>query len=589
MTTERSFVRRLRERKLVQWALAYLAGAFVLLQVLDLAAQPFAWPELVLRAAWVVLAVGFPAALVLAWYHGEKGQQRASGIEVLMLAALLAIAGAGVALVAGRGAGSPTTSAAEGEALDSVPEHASVVVLPFADLSPAGDQEYFSDGLTEEILNALVRIPGLRVPARTTSFAFKGRNVPVPEIARQLGVAHVLEGSVRRAGDRLRITAQLVDARNDRHLWSETYDRDLADVFAVQEEIARAVTAALEVRLAGGAESRVNAAAGRIVATGTADSEAYELYLRGLHAWNRRSGPALHQAARYFEQALERDSSFARGWAGLALTYVLIPEYTDTLADRWLPRVRLAAGRALAVDSSLAEAYTALGYAHALEWDIAASELEFRRALAVNPSYATAHQWFSSGLSGTGRIEEALPLMERARDLDPLSFIINANLADQYLFLGRLDDAVIQYERALELNPDGSPDYQAAYAVALVHAGRKDDALRQADLLLRRPGGLTVIGRAQVGWVLARTGRLAEAEAIADELEQLARQRYVSPAMRAFLQAGLERYDRALTLLEEGQQTRDPNFLYYAAKAPAFEPIRADPRYVRMFERLRRR
>jgi TolB-like protein/Tfp pilus assembly protein PilF len=590
LRTPAALLDRVRQRKLGQWALAYLAGAWVVLQLIAMAAQPFAWPDLVVRAAWVLLATGFLVVLVLAWYHGERGQQRASGIELLMLAALLGIAGIGVALVSRSGvtppaAASATVGAAALAATDAAGE-TSVVVLPFIDISPQRDQEYFADGLTEEILNALVRLPGLRVPARTTSFSFKGKDVPVSEIAQQLGVAHVLEGSVRRDGDRLRITAQLVDARSDRHLWSERFDRGIADVFAVQEEIAQAVAAALQLRLATAPAAAGGQGDRTLVTAGTSDPAAYEMYLRGLHAWNRRTPESLRQAIAHFERAVALDPSFARGWAGLALTYVLIPEYTDTLPAAWTPRARDAAGRALALDPTLAEAHTALAWAHSLEWNFALAEREFQRALELNPSFPTAHQWYGSFQNAMGRPADARRSFERALELDPLSFIIAANLADQLFYERRYPQALARYEQAFEVNPEGGNLYRAQYALALLHAGQEAKALAEVDALVGRVDEGSLWAYVAIGCVLAKSQRASEARAMAARLEARARSRYVSQGNRAYLQVCLGEIEHAFALLAEAEAVRDLWLFYYMANDPVLDPLRADSRFARLRQRF---
>ncbi len=578
------FVQRLRQRKLAQWALVYLAGAWVLLQALAMAADAFAWPTLVQRAAWVLFPIGLLIVLVLAWYHGERGHQRIGGVELLMLAALLAIAGAAVTLVASRdnGAAQPESANASTPASDDG-DGASVVVLPFADLSAARDQEYFADGLTEEILNALVRIPKLRVPARTTSFSFKGRNIPVTDIARQLRVAHVLEGSVRKDADRLRITAQLIDARADRHLWSEQYDRSIADVFAVQEEIAKAVAVALKLRLAGPVETADRTADNH---QASADPAAYELYLRGLQAWNRRTTQSLLQAAEYYRQAVDRDSTFARAWAGLALTYVLLPEYTDTIPSVWTPRVRDAANRALALDPQLAEAHTALGYANVLDWKRSEGEREFRRAIEINPGFPTTHQWYGSTLNAMGRPDEALQQMERARELDPLSFIINANLGDQLYYAGQYEKAIARYDEAIAMNAEAlGGAYKAQRAIVLIFVGRTEEALREARALLARVDEDAIMARTQGAYVLARL-KPDEARPHIRSLEERARKRYVSPTMRAVVLVGLGEHERAIQLLQQAASTHDPNMLYYL-NDPIFNPLHRDPRFERIREQFK--
>ncbi|HSJ95733.1 MAG TPA: protein kinase, partial [Myxococcota bacterium] len=298
---------------------------------------------------------------------------------------------------------------------------ASIAVLPFVDLSPAGDQEYFADGITEELLTALAHVPGLRVPARTSSFYFKGKDLPVGEVARHLGVATVLEGSVRRAGDSVRITVQLVDARADRRLWTRTFDRDVRDIFAIQTEIARAATEALQVRLAAGQ--------GRGGPAPTASLAAHDLYLRGLFHWNRRTATDLAHAIRFFEEATRIDPAYARAYAGLALTHaVLRVTAAETSPEQVVDAVEAAAGRALALDASLAEAHAARAYTYHWTWRWDDAEREFRRAIALSPGYATAHQWYGEHLVKMGRSEEGLAELRQALALDPLSLVANNDL-----------------------------------------------------------------------------------------------------------------------------------------------------------------
>lgn len=270
-------------------------------------------------------------------------------------------------------------------------------------MSAAKDQEYFSDGLTEELITSLSQVPGLRVAARTSSFQFKGTNVDVREVGRKLAVGSVLEGSVRRSGDRLRVSAQLLSAKDGYQLWSESYDRSLADVFAVQEDIARAIVSALKVRLVGGADSS-------LATHPTTDLVAYDRYLKGRFAWNQRTEASIPEAAQYFEQATKRDPNFARAYAGLSDANLLLPSYASVSPAIAWPRAKAAATRALGLDSTLAEAYTSLAYGTTLyEWDWKRAEELFRRAIAADSSYTTAHHWYADYLAGRGSAGRSPP------------------------------------------------------------------------------------------------------------------------------------------------------------------------------------
>jgi serine/threonine-protein kinase len=326
----------------------------------------------------------------------------------------------------------------------------SVAVLPFADLS-GGANEYLADGMAETLINALSAVPGLSVAARTSAFSFKGRDQDVRAIGETLGVATVLEGSVQRAGERLRITAQLINARDGFHIWSQSFDRNVADVFEVQDEVARAVVQALELKLVGGSSAQV-------VDHGTDNLEAYNAYLQGLFFWNKRTVADLGRAEAFFKKAIAADSGFARAWAGLASAYVLFtPSEYDVkrysavealaLADR-------AARRALALDARSAEAYTALGAALAQRGELREAAAAFDRAIEINPRYPTGHQWYSTALVKMGRPADALEQMLVAQRLDPLSLIIGVETGLYLALLGRTSDANAQYERMIERHPN---------------------------------------------------------------------------------------------------------------------------------------
>lgn len=455
----------LRSRKVVQWTLAYLAGAFVVLQLFDILAGTFAWPPLVMRALTILLAFGAVAAVVIAWYHGEKGQQHTSRGELVILAAILVLAGAALTMFGPQRAG---TSHATSPAAGAV-EQASVAVLPFVNMSSDKDQEFFGDGITEEILNALAQLPGLRVPGRTSSFAFKGKELSIPEIARQLNVAHVLEGSVRKSGDKVRITAQLIDARKDAHLWSQTYDRDLSDVFAVQDEIARAIVEALRLRIKLPADTL-------LVAVATESGRAHELYLRGLHYWRNRHADELPLALEQFKAAIATDPAYAPAYSGLALTYAVIPLSTNFDRLVAIREGKAAAQRALELDPNNAQAHAALGQiAEELELDWPAAEQHLGRALALDPANATAHQWRAEVHIIKGELAEAVREADRATALDPLNNVIKLIRARSLYQSGRVDEA-IEMDRAVVKSDPALRSARARLIDKLVDARRYDEA-----------------------------------------------------------------------------------------------------------------
>jgi serine/threonine-protein kinase len=491
---------------------------------------------------------------------------RRAGVGIAA-ALVVILAVASYSLRKGRQAASPT---------DSLPN--SAAVLPFADQSPGKDQEYFSDGLTDELTTALARLPGLRVVARSSAFQFKGTSIDVREVGRRLGVGALLEGTIRRSGNRLRVSAQLVNARDGYELWSDSYDRDLADVFQVQEDIARAITTALRVRLAGGFDSALSHRP-------TGDLQAYDLYLKGRFAWNQRTETTLPEAARYFEQAVARDSGFSRAWAGLADTYVLLPVYSSMRPAAAWPRAKAAALKAIALDSSSAEAYTSLAYGTMLyEWDWAASERAFRRAIAADSTYPTAHQWYGDFLAGRGRLEEALTQMGRAQELDPLSRIIGGELVWVYNSLHRANEADSALALVLRLDPNFS---QTLFVLAQVRI--EQQRYPEAITALRRSlelGGFFGHGAGTLIAAYARAGDRASATALLDSLTARSAHEYVAPFVLAVAYANLGEMDRAFAELDKGIKERDvllpENFF-----EPLLDPLIKDPRYARVVAVLR--
>ena len=349
------FVARLRRRKVVQWGLIYVAGAWGFLQGLEYVTEAFHWPEQLRQIALLALLIGLPVILVLAWYHGDRGEQRLGGAELTIIT-LLFLAGGGIFWLYDRAIETPTVADREIVAPAPVVAPAkSIAVLPFVDMSAGKDQEYFADGLSEELLNLLAKIPELRVAARTSAFKFKGEKINVQEVAQKLNVAHVLEGSVRKSGNKVRITAQLIKAADGYHVWSETYDRTLDDIFVVQDDIAGAVVKALQVTLLGTALA---------TRSKPQDPEAYNLALQGRYFVERRGEKDLERAIDYFQQSRERDPGYAPAWAGLSQAYAGQADSGFVPVADGYRRAREAAEKALALDPQLVDAHLAMGWIH---------------------------------------------------------------------------------------------------------------------------------------------------------------------------------------------------------------------------------
>ena len=436
--------RALRERKLVQWAAGYAAAAWVVLQVLALVGQQFEWPPAALRAFTIVLGTGLFAVLVLAWFHGERGQQKATPGEIGLLAA---VALAGAALVwrfapAPAAVTGPTVAVAAPAAAPAAAAH-SIAVLPFADMSQGKDQEYFSDGISEELLNLLAKIPQLQVTARTSSFSFKGKDVAIPEIARTLHVGHVLEGSVRKSGDKVRITVQLVRAIDGTHLWSETYDRTLDDIFKVQDEIAGRVVEQLQIRLLGAApKSR------------TTDPQAYALYLQSTQLYRQATAESLQKSVALSQQALAIDPRYVPAWGALSIGFAEQANFGQLPADEGYARSREAAQQALAIDPDDAPTHAMLGYiASNHDNDFAGAAAHFQRALALDPINPSVLMTSANFLSTLGRFAEAQVVLKANLRRDPVSLnqIFSLGLA-QFWALD-LDAAIASFRTVLDLSP----------------------------------------------------------------------------------------------------------------------------------------
>jgi serine/threonine-protein kinase len=464
-------------------------------------------------------------------------------------------------------------------ALASIPgEHAapqpSIAVLPFANMSRDADDEYFSDGLAEEIINALAQVPGLKVIARTSAFAFKGKNEDIRKIAEALGVTNVLEGSVRRAGNRLRITAQLIHAADGMHLWSQRFDREMTDVFAIQDEISAAIADQLRVSLA---ETPAAARAPTKVA-------AYEAFLEGQYHWNKITPQGFQKALECYGRALAIDPGYAPAYAGMAQSYIM-PGQSGMVEPRpFLLKARAAAERALALDADLAEAHAMLGASIALlDYDWAASERHFLRALELNPS--SFHVWgpYSTfWLAPQGRVDEALAGFDRVLELDPLNLLADFSKGLFLLHGRKYEAAAVEIRKGLDLNP-GFPVARNVLATVYAFQGKSEEALSMAQREVQLSGGQPR-SLWMMGLVLAITGRAEEARRVLEDLQGLGRDSYVNPVQVASIYAQLGEKDAAFEWVEKAIEQR-VNMLMLKA-SPIWDPLRSDPRYTALLRRM---
>jgi TolB-like protein/Tfp pilus assembly protein PilF len=579
-----SFFSELRRRRVWRVAGAYVLVVWMGVEIVLETFPLFGFPDWAARGVVVLAFLGFPVTLLLAWVFditpegvvrtGPAEDRRTpdapgtslpgpvDATQVVLDARptrLAGVFGAGilVALV-GFGAYSVINP---GIRIQPASVQA-VAVLPFSDLSATGDQGYFADGVAEELINRLGRLGDLRVAARTSSFAFRDRNPGLGEVADELGVDAVVEGSVRRAGDQLRVTVELVDVETGFQIWSETYERTVDDIFAIQDEIAAAIASALRLQLSPGASA---------LRAGTENVRAHDAYLLGVARWHARTEADLRRALEYFEEALAEDAAYAPAYAGLALTYAVLPAYSDVPVDEAAERGSEAAARALALDAQNAEAHAAIGQiGQGLEWNLEAAEIAYQRAIEAQPSYATAHQWYAEALTVMGRLEEARLEIERALAIDPLSATSREVLAYVQTVRRDFSAARLTYTRLARELPRYRPGQVGLFRLCLAAdcpdiaetaatAGFADDI---ADVMV-------AVARADAD----PSRRAAALERLATLDDRL------RPAELALYHAALDDRDGALDRIErayeEGVDPRLPTLLVH----PLFDSLRREPRF----------
>ncbi len=582
-----NFFAELKRRNVYKVAVAYIVAGWALSQGIAQVFPVFDIPNWVIRLIVLLMVIGLPIALVLAWMfeitpQGIKRTATADAmpesaqhkkhtwIYVVVIGGLLSIG----LFFLGR-----YTASREGGRLaePSLPQK-SIAVLPFDNLSGDPQNAYFSEGVQDEILTRLAKIAELKVISRTSTQRFKSAPNDLRQIAQQLGVANILEGSVQKANDQVRVNVQLINALTDAHLWADTYDRKLTDIFAVETDIAKTVADMLQAKLTG-SEQHV------IAARPTANTEAHQLYLKGRFFWNKRTGNDLKKSIDYFEQAIAADPNYALAYAGVADGYVWLPGYTAGTPRDCYPKAAAAAKKALELDDTLAEARTSLALAIWLyNFDASQAIREFQRAIELNPNYAIAHQQYGNNtLSALGRFDDAIVEGKRAVELDPLSLVINTDLGSDYYYARRYDEAIAQLRKTLEMDPG----YYFAYinlGQALEMKGARNSAIaeyQKARALNDDPSVLGMLGRAY-----GLSGNKMEAEKILDQLKKLSQERYVSAYSFALVYLGLGDKEEALRRLEKSYQDRAGSDIGFIRVDPLLDPLRGDPRFEALAERI---
>ena len=435
-------------------------------------------------------------------------------------------------------------------------------------MSDDKEQEYFSDGMSEELLNLLSKVPDLKVISRTSSFSFKGKNQDVRTIGDALGAANILEGSVRKSGNMIRITAQLIETKNGTHLWSETFDREIKDVFAIQDEISRMIVRNLKIKL-------LDEHANRLTKRNTENPDAFEDYLKGRYYWNQRTDDGLRKAIGYFESAIKKDPKYAAAYSGLSDTYVTLFDYDIMSFEESTLKAKQAAEKALEIDKNLAEANNSLAHINLHDWHWKEAEEGFRRALDLDPGYVLAHHWYALCLTAVGRPDEAVDQMKAAKELDPLSVRINADLGMAWLAAGKYDEAIRQEEKTMELDSNARSPY---WIRGMAYQQKKmfDEAIKDYRHALKRsPGNSNFL--AALGNVYASTGKIAEAQKCLDTLI-VQNKEYPISFFIALVYAGLNDKQKAINWLEKACDERSGSVRYLKME-PRLRNLRDDPRY----------
>ena len=586
---QHNFFSELKRRNVYKVAIAYIVAGWALSQGIAQVFPVFDIPNWVIRLIVVLIILGLPIGLVLAWMfeltpQGIKRTETADampGIAQRKKHAWIYIVVIGAAIsiglfFLGRYSASNSASAARTEAATVLQK--SIAVLPFDNLSRDPDNAYFAEGIQDEILTRLAKVADLKVISRTSTQHFKSAPENLPQIAKQLGVTNILEGSVQRAADQVRVNVQLINAMTDAHLWAEIYDRKLTDIFSVESDIAKTIADTLQAKLTGSEKSSIAKAP-------TTNPEAYELYLKGRFFWNKRSGVDLRKAIDHFNQAIAKDPSYALAYAGLADSYMLLPnyDYGGTSARESITPARAAITKALELDNSLAEAHASLGLLDTLELRLDRAVSDFERAIELKPNYATAHHWLMLGRLSLGRFDQAIAEGKRAIELDPLSLIINADLSWAYFCAHRFDEAETQVYKTMEIDPRF---FLAHYYLGgmLQSKGHVNEAIREFQKAVELNNDAYSL--AMLGQAYARNGQKDEAQKILARLTEEAKSRYIAPYAWALIYLGLGEKERAIDELERAYRTGDTNYLFVVKVDPLLDSLRGIPRFDALVEKV---
>ncbi|MGC2352472.1 MAG: tetratricopeptide repeat protein [Candidatus Udaeobacter sp.] len=581
--SNRNFFAELKRRNVYKVAIAYIVAGWALSQGIAQVFPVFDIPNWAIRLIVLLIILGLPVACVLAWMFEitPQGIKRTETADAMPGAArrkkhvwiYVIVIGAAISIglfFLGRYSVGDKTAAGDGIS------NKSIAVLPFDNLSRDPDNAYFAEGVQDEILTRLAKVADLKVISRTSTQHFKSTPENLPEIAKQLGVTNILEGSVQKAADQVRVNVQLINAMTDAHVWADTYDRKLTDIFAVESEIAKAIAEALEAKLTGAEKSSIAKAP-------TANPEAYELYLKGRFFWNKRTGTDLRKAIDYFNQAIAKDPNYALAYVGLADSYLLLSSYAAVSPAESLPPARSALKKALDLDDSLAEAHASFGLLTTLELDLHRALDELKRAAELKPNYATAHHWLALAHMTLAQFDPAISEAKRAIELDPLSLVINADTGWIYFTARRYDEAEAQARKTLEIDPGF---FLAHYYLGEILQFKGDVARAIPEFQKAFDLNHDHYSRAMLGQAYARNGQKDEAQKILVWLNEEAKSKYVAPYAIALVYLGLGDKERALDELERAFQRGDTNYLFVIKVDPQLDELRGQPRFDALVQKI---
>jgi len=577
-----NFFSELKRRNVYKVAVAYAVVGWLLVQVATQVFPFFEIPNWAVRLVVLLLIIGFPIALIIAWAFevtpegikrteaADAAHERSRGAVWIYIVAIAAALSIGL-FILGR-----YTAPNQWSARAELPGK-SLAVLPFVNLSGNPDNAYFAAGIQDEIITRLAKIGELKVVSCLTTQRFKSSPDDLPAIAKQLGVANVLQGSVQRTADAVRVNVQLVKAETDTHLWAETFDRKLTDVFQIESDIAKIIAEKLQAKLTGSEERAVSAKP-------TTDLEAHQLYLKGRYLWNRRTAQNLQKALNYFQEAVDKDPSYALAYTGIADTCALFSVYGAGAPEEYLPRAKAAAEKALALDDSLAEAHASMGLVFYSYFEGARSVKEFERAIELNPNYATAHHWYGRlTLVMLGQLDHAIAEVKRAYELDPVSSIIHSDLGGVNYMARRYDEAIKQLRSTVEMDPEFYFAHRYL-GLTLELKGNLGGAIaeyKKALELNNDPSGLAFIAHAEKSM-----GRETEAREILAQMTKEATTRYVQPYAVAIVHLALGEKDQALDWLQRAAQERGATYFNFIKVDPYLDPLRGDPRFEALVEEV---